>query len=112
MSLKWADAEVVNAKAVEDVVGEDVLKTMIAAIVDSIPRITDAARTRLALHMVQVYRGSSVADPTSLRTFCALPSLDSDEKLVETPEGTAYLTLRAEVAVDPVLDEPQLRVIA
>lgn len=66
---------------------------MLKNIVESLP-VADEVKVRLALHMATVYRGSVEADPTALRTFCAVPTIDVDEKLAETPDGTEYLRLR------------------
>lgn len=90
MSLDWAAAEVINASSAQK--ADEFLREMVKAIVDSLGKITDEARERLALHMAEVY-GSGA------RSFCAVPSVESDEKLALTVDGAEYLRLRG--AEDP-----------
>lgn len=102
MSLDWTIAEWTNAKAVQD--AEEPLKEMVRRLVDSLgEKITDEARTRLALHMATVYGGDK-----PLRTFCALPYMDvDDEKLAETADGAEYVRLRGPKD-DPVEKDPEV----
>lgn len=97
MSLDWAVAEGISSAADG---ADEVLKEMIARVVDFVPKLSDDARTRLALHMAGAYKGSS-----PVRTFCAVPSfVFEDNEFSKTLDGAEYMRLRPveDAKVDPL----------